>query len=115
MWATTPFHHTNTWASWGRLDEIILEGKTLLPYETGFVDPPTYWTNYMMGQHNRAVSGQAYHLWKMWTCGTGASFWTWAVERPATVSPYAAQPSAQSRCARPKRAPHHRQDPCRRA
>ena len=55
-------HHTNTWVSWGRLDEIILEGKTLLPYETGFVDPPTYWTNYMMGQHNRAASGQAYHL-----------------------------------------------------
>ena len=57
-------HHTNTWASWGRLDEIIREGKTLLPYETGFVDVPTYWTNYMMGQHNRAASGQAYHLVK---------------------------------------------------
>ena len=57
-------HHTNTWASWGRLDEIIREGKTLLPYETGFVDVPTYWTNYMMGQHNRAASGQAYYLVK---------------------------------------------------
>ena len=55
-------HHTNTWASWGRLDEIVREGKTLLPYETGFVDAPTYWTNYMMGQHNRAASGQAYYL-----------------------------------------------------
>ena len=55
-------HHTNTWASWGRLDEIIREGKTLLPYETGFVDAPTYWTNYMMGQHNRAASGQAHYL-----------------------------------------------------
>ena len=22
-------HHTNTWASWGRLDEVIKEGKTL--------------------------------------------------------------------------------------
>lgn len=52
-------HHTNTWASWGRLDEIIREGKTLLPYETGYVDAPTYWTDYMMGQHNRATSGQA--------------------------------------------------------
>ena len=55
-------HHTNTWASWGRLDEIIREGKTLLPYETGFVDTATYWTNYMMGQHNRAASGQAHYL-----------------------------------------------------
>ena len=55
-------HHTNTWASWGRLDEIVREGKTLLPYETGFVDAPTYWTDYMIGQHNRAESGQARHL-----------------------------------------------------
>ncbi|MCH8280164.1 MAG: methyltransferase domain-containing protein [Chloroflexi bacterium] len=55
-------HHTNTWASWGRLDEIVKEGKTLLPYETGFVDAPTYWTDYMIGQHNRAESGQARHL-----------------------------------------------------
>ena len=55
-------HHTNTWASWGRLDEIVKEGKTLLPYESGYVDAPTYWTNYMIGQHNRAASGQAYYL-----------------------------------------------------
>ena len=55
-------HHTNTWALWGRLDEIIKEGKTQLPYETGYVDAPTYWANYMMGQHNRATSGQAYYL-----------------------------------------------------
>ena len=55
-------HHTNTWASWGRLDEIIKEGKTLLPYETGYVDTATYWNNYMIGQHNRATSGQAHHL-----------------------------------------------------
>ena len=48
--------------NWGRLDEIIKEGKTLLPYETGFVDETTYWSDYMMGQHNRAASGQAYHL-----------------------------------------------------
>lgn len=51
-------HHTNTWASWGRLDEIIREGETRLPFETGFVDAPTYWTNYMLGQHNRAMTGQ---------------------------------------------------------
>ena len=55
-------HHTNTWASWGRLDEIIKEGKTLLPYETGYVDEDQYWSNYMMGQHNRAASGQADQL-----------------------------------------------------
>ena len=55
-------HHTNTWASWGRLDEIVKEGKTLLPYETGYVDAATYWTDYMIGQHNRAASGQAYYL-----------------------------------------------------
>ncbi|MCI0798152.1 MAG: methyltransferase domain-containing protein, partial [Chloroflexi bacterium] len=50
--------------SWGRLDEIVKEGKTLLPYETGFVDAPTYWNDYMIGQHNRAESGQAHHLVK---------------------------------------------------
>ena len=52
----------NTWASWGRLDEIVKEGKALLPYETGYVDAATYWADYMIGQHNRAASGQAYHL-----------------------------------------------------
>ena len=57
-------HHTNTWASWGRLDEVIREGKTLLPYETGYVDTATYWTDYMIGQHNRATSGQAHQLVK---------------------------------------------------
>ncbi len=55
-------HHTNTWASWGRLDEAILDGKTLLPFETGYVDAGTYWTDYMMGQHNRATSGQGHYL-----------------------------------------------------
>ena len=55
-------HHTNTWALWGRLDEIIKVGKSQLPYETGYVDVSTYWTDYMMGQHNRAASGQAYQL-----------------------------------------------------
>ena len=57
-------HHTNTWASWGRLDELIIEGKTLLPYETGYVDADTYWRDYMVGQHNRATSGQAQQLVK---------------------------------------------------
>ncbi|MFQ5875860.1 MAG: methyltransferase, partial [Dehalococcoidia bacterium] len=55
-------HHTNTWASWGRLDEVLKEGKPLPPYETGYVDASTYWTDYMIGQHNRATSGQAHHL-----------------------------------------------------
>jgi len=55
-------HHTNTWASWGHLDQVIKTGKTLLPYETGYVDAATYWTDYMIGQHNRATSGQAHYL-----------------------------------------------------
>lgn len=55
-------HHTNTWMSFGRLDEAIREGKAILPFETGFIDAPTYWTNYMMGQHNRATSGQGHQL-----------------------------------------------------
>ena len=57
-------HHTNTWESWGHLDQVIKEGKTLLPYETGYVDADTYWTDYMIGQHNRATSGQAHYLVK---------------------------------------------------
>ncbi|MQG10256.1 MAG: methyltransferase domain-containing protein [SAR202 cluster bacterium] len=55
-------HHTNTWASWGRLDEVVRQGKTLLPFETGFVDADTYWNDYMIGQHNRATSGQSRQL-----------------------------------------------------
>jgi predicted O-methyltransferase YrrM len=55
-------HHTNAWESWGRLDEIVRQGKTIPPFETDFVDAETYWTNYMMGQHNRAMTGQARHL-----------------------------------------------------
>ena len=57
-------HHTNTWATWGRLDELIIQGKTLLPYESGYVDADTYWKDYMIGQHNRATSGQADQLVK---------------------------------------------------
>lgn len=30
--------------------------------QAGYVDASTYWTNYIMGQHNWAASGQAYHL-----------------------------------------------------
>ena len=55
-------HITNHWDGWGRLDQLVKEGRTQLPYESGYVDVPTYWTDYMMGQHNRAASGQGYHL-----------------------------------------------------
>ena len=44
------------------MDEIIKEGMRQLPFESGYVDASTYWSNYMMGQHNRAASGQALHL-----------------------------------------------------
>ncbi len=55
-------HITNHWESWGQLDQLIREGKTLLPFESGYVDIPTYWTDYMMGQHNRATAGQGDEL-----------------------------------------------------
>ena len=55
-------HITNHWESWGRLDQLIREGKTSLPFEFGYVDAGTYWSDYMMGQHNRAEAGQAHHL-----------------------------------------------------
>ncbi len=55
-------HITNHWEGWGRLDQLVKEGKTLLPFESGFVDVPTYWTDYMLGQHNRAKSGQGREL-----------------------------------------------------
>jgi cyclopropane fatty-acyl-phospholipid synthase-like methyltransferase len=55
-------HITNHWASWGQLDRLVREGRTLLPFESGYVDAPTYWTDYMMGQHNRAAAGQAENL-----------------------------------------------------
>ena len=51
-------HITNHWESWGRLDQLVRDGRTLLPFETGYVEPSEYWTDYMMGQHNRAVAGQ---------------------------------------------------------
>jgi cyclopropane fatty-acyl-phospholipid synthase-like methyltransferase len=57
-------HITNHWAVWGQLDELIRQGRTLLAFESGFVDAPTYWRDYMMGQHNRAISGQAQELVK---------------------------------------------------
>ena len=55
-------HITNHWEGWGRLAQLVKEGKTLLPFESGFVDVPTYWTDYMLGQHNRAEAGQGREL-----------------------------------------------------
>ena len=55
-------HITNHWESWGRLAQVIREGKAPLPFESGYVDADTYWTDYMMGQHNRAVAGQSHYL-----------------------------------------------------
>lgn len=55
-------HITNYWHTWGKLDQLIKEGRTELPFENGFVDAPTYWTDYMRGQHNRATAGQGAYL-----------------------------------------------------
>ena len=55
-------HITNYWHTWGKLDQLIKEGRTELPFENGFVDAPTYWTDYMRGQHNRATAGQGDYL-----------------------------------------------------
>ena len=57
-------HITNYWHTWGKLDQLIKEGRSELPFENGFVDAPTYWTDYMRGQHNRATAGQNEHLVK---------------------------------------------------
>jgi len=57
-------HITNYWHTWGNLDRLIVEGRTELPFENGFTDAITYWTDYMMGQHNRAAAGQANYLVK---------------------------------------------------
>ena len=55
-------HITNHWAVWGQLDRLVLEGRTLTPPESGYTDAATYWRDYMLGQHNRAQTGQARHL-----------------------------------------------------
>ncbi|HJO82760.1 MAG: methyltransferase [SAR202 cluster bacterium] len=55
-------HITNYWHTWGNLDRLIVEGVTELPFENGFTDAATYWTDYMKGQHNRAAAGQGQHL-----------------------------------------------------
>ena len=55
-------HLTNHWAVWGQLDRLVREGRTLTPPESGYTDTATYWRDYMLGQHNRALTGQAQHL-----------------------------------------------------
>ena len=55
-------HITNHWNTWGKLDTLVLEGRTELPFENDFVDTNTYWTDYMMGQHNRAMIGQGQNM-----------------------------------------------------
>ena len=57
-------HITNYWHTWGSLDRLIVEGRTELPFDNGFTDASTYWSDYMKGQHNRALSGQADNLVK---------------------------------------------------
>lgn len=55
-------HITNYWYTWGNLDTLIREGRTQLPFENGFTDAVTYWTDYMKGQHDRAMAGQGHNL-----------------------------------------------------
>jgi ubiquinone/menaquinone biosynthesis C-methylase UbiE len=55
-------HITNYWSTWGNLDRLVREGRTELPFHNGYVNAPTYWHEYMMGQHNRAAAGQAAYL-----------------------------------------------------
>lgn len=55
-------HITNYWHTWGNLDTLIREGRTELPFQNGYTDAATYWTDYMEGQHNRATAGQGQNL-----------------------------------------------------
>ncbi|OQY49822.1 MAG: hypothetical protein B6247_22680 [Candidatus Parabeggiatoa sp. nov. 2] len=43
-------------------NSLLLEGRTELPFENCFTDVPTYWTDYMKAQHNRAMMGQGAKL-----------------------------------------------------
>lgn len=55
-------HITNYWHTWGNLDRLVLEGRTELPFQNGYTSEGQYWSDYMAGQHDRAVAGQAQHL-----------------------------------------------------
>ncbi|VFM95093.1 MAG: Ubiquinone/menaquinone biosynthesis C-methylase UbiE [Candidatus Kentron sp. G] len=55
-------HLTNHWNTLGKLDELVRSGKSELPFENGFVSEARYWSDYMLGQHNRALTGQGDNL-----------------------------------------------------
>jgi ubiquinone/menaquinone biosynthesis C-methylase UbiE len=57
-------HITNFWHVWGKLDELIIEGRPEFPFENNFVDEATYWTDYIKGRHNLAMAGQGSALAK---------------------------------------------------
>lgn len=57
-------HITNYWHTWGNLDTLIRQGRTELPFQNGYTNADTYWTDYMRGQHDRAVAGQGQNLAK---------------------------------------------------
>ncbi|MDH3679651.1 MAG: methyltransferase, partial [Acidimicrobiia bacterium] len=55
-------HITNYWHTWGNLDRLVLEGRTELPFHNRYTGEAEYWSDYMAGQHDRAVAGQGHHL-----------------------------------------------------
>nr|VFK67036.1 MAG: Ubiquinone/menaquinone biosynthesis C-methylase UbiE [Candidatus Kentron sp. UNK]VFK73323.1 MAG: Ubiquinone/menaquinone biosynthesis C-methylase UbiE [Candidatus Kentron sp. UNK] len=55
-------HLTNHWNTWAKLDELVINGTAELPFENGFVSEDQYWSDYMLGQHNRALTGQGDNL-----------------------------------------------------
>jgi len=55
-------HITNYWSTWGNLDQLVLDGRTELPFQNGYSSEADYWRDYMAGQHDRAVAGQGHHL-----------------------------------------------------
>ena len=81
-------HITNYWHTWGNLDRLIVEGRTELPFQNGFTDAATYWSDYMRGQDNRALSGQSDNLvrnvdlsgkWRLLDLGGGAGSYSIAL------------------------------------
>nr|VFK18889.1 MAG: Dimerisation domain-containing protein [Candidatus Kentron sp. LFY] len=55
-------HLTNHWNTWAKLDELVINGSAELPFESGFVSERQYWSDYMLGQHNRVLTGQGDNL-----------------------------------------------------
>jgi len=51
-------HITNYWDTWGNLDQLIIEGRTELPFENEFTGVSRYWTDYMRGQHTAPRPGR---------------------------------------------------------